>query len=230
MSGKAGAQKRRREEREPEILAAAREMLEAQGLVGTSVAQVAARAGVSEATVFNYFPTRRDLMFRVIADWMTPVIEQLRLDLRHVQGVQARLAMFCDRHLQETAAAPGLHRLIYRELHWENYYGSTLHRLNQSYTGLVEWILIEGRAAGEVRVDAEIPITRDMLFGALHHVGWRTLLNERSLDVPETADQIAGQIFRAVAAMPTAENASLDPVAAVVARLERVADRLERPA
>lgn len=192
------ARRRTREQREPEILAAARELLETRGLVGTSVAEVAARVGVSEATVFNYFPTRRDLMFRVISDWMTPVIDRLETDLRRIEGVRARLGFLVERHFRDMAAAPGMHRLIYRELHWDDYYGTTLHGLNQRYSGLIVWIVNEGKRSGTLVDEADPELVRDMIFGALHHVGWRTLMNDRPLDFVAATDGIINQILRGI--------------------------------
>lgn len=193
------ARRRTREEREPQILAAARELLETRGLVGTSVAEVAARVGVSEATVFNYFPTRRDLMFRVISDWMTPVIDRLETDLHRIEGVRARLGFLVERHFRDMAAVPGMHRLIYRELHWEDYYGTTLHALNQRYSGLIVWIVNEGKRGGTLVDEADPELVRDMIFGALHHIGWRTLMNDRSLDIVAATDGIVDQILRGIA-------------------------------
>lgn len=217
-----------REERGPAILSAARELLETRGLVGTSVAEVAARANVSEATVFNYFPTRRDLMFRVITEWMEPVITRLEKDVPHLKGTQARIVFFASRHLREMQAAPGMHQLIYSEVHWDEYYGSTLHRLNQRYTRIVSWVIKEGQRNGEVRADIDPDLTRDMLFGTLHHVGWRTLMNDRALDIEATASQMAGQLFSGIRAHGEGSGKTPDLKDAII-RLERAVEQLKHP-
>jgi TetR/AcrR family fatty acid metabolism transcriptional regulator len=220
--------KRARHDRQPEILAAAREVLESQGVEGFSVADVAARADVSEAAVFYHFQTRRELVFRVIADWMEPVIERLEADLRHINGVRQRLVWFMARHLQETEAAPKLHQLIYRELHWDNYYTSALHRLNQRYSQIVIWIVEQGKASGEVRHSVNAQLTRDLLFGSLHHIGWRTLLNDRKLDIEQTTEQLGEQLYLSICTTPHIETtANLPALEEAIRRLEQVADRIE---
>jgi AcrR family transcriptional regulator len=224
----AQAAKRIRQDRQPEILAAARELLEQRGLAEFSVADVAARANVSEAAVFYYFQTRRELMFQVISDWMQPVIERLTADLALIKGVRARLVTFIARHLREMEAASGLHRLIYRELHWDHYYTSTLHRLNQRYSRLVVWIVEDGKQSGEVRAAVDAYMTRDLLFGGLHHVGWRTLLNDRKLDLESTAEQIGEQLYLGICATPRhAVLASESVLERSIERLERLADQIE---
>lgn len=223
---RARVRKMTREERAPAILAAARELLETRGLVGTSVAEVAARAGVSEATVFNYFPTRRDLLFRVITDWMEPVIVRLEENVPHIAGTHARIVFFASRHLREMQSAPGMHQLIYREVHWDEYYGSTLHRLNQRYTRIVGWILKDGQRSGDVRADIDLDITRDLLFGALHHVGWRTLMNNRALDIEATANRIAGPLFSGIRA-DCEGNGEVPGLKDAIVRLERAVEQLK---
>lgn len=228
-AAQAQAGKRTRQDRQPEILAAARELLEKKGLDGFSIADVAKRVEVSEAAVFYYFPTRRHLMFRVISDWMLPVLERLELDLPHIGGTRERLMVFITRHLHEMVQAPGLHRLIYRELHWDNYYTSTLHRLNQRYTRIVLWIIEQGKRSGEIRQSVDAHLTRDLLFGGLHHVGWRTLLNGRDLDIEGTAGQIAEQLHLGICVTPRADALAGSPVLqAAIERLELLAGRIER--
>jgi TetR/AcrR family transcriptional regulator, fatty acid metabolism regulator protein len=222
MTSEDSNRSKRRGQRETKILLAARQLLEERGHAGFAVAELAAQIGVSEGTVFNYFPTRRDLMFRVVRDWMAPVVDRLESDLHRVAGARNRLVFFSARHLIETAEAPGLHRLVYRELHWENYYGSDLHQINKRYAGLVTWIIAQGQAAGEIRPEVDPMITRDALFGTLHHVTWRTLLNNRPLNFEKSAEIIVDQLFSGIAtdSQPTGFDRAID-------RLDALADRLE---
>lgn len=218
---------KKREKRAAEILAAARQMLETHGLEGMSVATIAQSVGVSEATVFSYFSTRRDLMSAVIAAWMEPVLDRLEADIPTMIGTRNQLLFFATRHFQELALAPGMHRLIYRELHWDNYYHSTLHRLNQRYTSMVTRIFEDGMVSGELAPTMNIAIERDMLFGALHHIGWRTLMNGRSLDVTRAAEALINQLCDGLPMTSDTVQAAPTDLAPVVARLERIADRLE---
>lgn len=217
----------RRERRSAEIVAAARDMLETQGLEGLSVAVIAQSIGVSEATVFSYFGTRRELMAAVIADWMEPVLDRLERDIPSIAGARNQLLFFTMRHLQELALSPGMHRLIYRELHWDNYYGSALHRLNQRYTSIATRVFEDGVASGEFGPHFDIGIERDMLFGAFHHIGWRTLMNGRPLDIPLAANALVNQLCTGLCAQDkraATDNPALDTV---LTRLEAIAERLD---
>jgi AcrR family transcriptional regulator len=54
-------------EKEHDILAAAVDLLGERGVDGATTAEIAKRAGVTERTLFRYFPSKRDLVRRVLA-------------------------------------------------------------------------------------------------------------------------------------------------------------------
>jgi TetR/AcrR family transcriptional regulator len=54
-------------EKERDILAAAADLLGERGVDGATTAEIAKRAGVTERTLFRYFPSKRDLVRRVLA-------------------------------------------------------------------------------------------------------------------------------------------------------------------
>jgi len=71
------AWRRRKEDRPVEIMAAARELLEARGLSGVSMAKIAERAKVSEALVYRYFDSKQTLVNQVLNEWAQPFILRL---------------------------------------------------------------------------------------------------------------------------------------------------------
>ena len=54
-------------EKEADILRAAVDLLGERGVDGATTAEIAKRAGVTERTLFRYFPSKRDLVRRVLA-------------------------------------------------------------------------------------------------------------------------------------------------------------------
>src|SRR4051794_37677402 len=53
-------------EKERAIIEAAVELLGERGIDGATTAEIARRAGVTEKTLFRYFPSKRDLIKRVL--------------------------------------------------------------------------------------------------------------------------------------------------------------------
>lgn len=63
----AGLRKRQKEKRESEILSAASGLFLEKGYEASTINEVAALAGVSNVTVFNYYETKGDLLLALIA-------------------------------------------------------------------------------------------------------------------------------------------------------------------
>jgi AcrR family transcriptional regulator len=95
-----GLRERKKREAREVIASTARRLFAAHGFEAVTVAQVAAAAGVSEKTVFNYFPSKEDLAFagreEGIAQFVaaiaerepgTPVIDVFRTITRTVLDV-----------------------------------------------------------------------------------------------------------------------------------------------
>lgn len=179
--------RRRKDYRPQELLAAARALIEEQGAAGTSMAQIARRAGVSEATVYKYFASKQDLLNRVLADWATPFVCRLTAELPRVTGLRAQLTLIAVRFLQSIEETPKLHRVFYQELRWRDYRGSELHRLNHRFAHSVVEIIQRASATGELRDGVNPTMIRDMLFGGLEHIAMRTSFIGRALDVEAQA-------------------------------------------
>ncbi len=57
------------------ILAAARELFHTPGYAATRVADIALRAGVSRATVYNHFADKKSILFQLVRDYMAGYVQ-----------------------------------------------------------------------------------------------------------------------------------------------------------
>jgi AcrR family transcriptional regulator len=191
------------------------------------MADIARAAGISEATVYKYFEHKRALMTQVLHDWMEPAIVSLQAAVDAALGTRARLRALCQAHLRAMAATRAMHRIAYRELRWDAYYGSPFHRLNQRYTGVCLAVLAQGERDGEIQAGIDAACIRDMIYGTLEHVGWRTIMGDRPIKLDETAIGIADRVFASIAMpAPPVEH----DLATLVTRLEAAVAKLERSA
>ena len=145
--------RRRPDDRPREILAAALEVFGEQGLAGAKLDEIAARAGLSKATLYHYFPGK-DALFRELVrrsvqeatlgalppDAEGTAVERLRAFMR---GFWTRL---------NTPGFHALYRLVLGELHHfpelTRFYAEEIAGTTVDFVArLVE----EGIAAGELR-------------------------------------------------------------------------------
>jgi AcrR family transcriptional regulator len=73
-----GLRERKKQRTRQQIAETARRLFLERGFDDVPVAQIAREAEVSEATVFNYFPTKEDLVFNRMEDFERELIEAIR--------------------------------------------------------------------------------------------------------------------------------------------------------
>jgi AcrR family transcriptional regulator len=165
-----------RGERMDGILDAAQAAFCESGYEATAVSQIAAQLGVVEGTVFKYFPTKRELLVKVLERWYERMSIDYAADLAGVEGARARLRLLVWRHLRSLRDNPQLCRLMFREVRaGADYEGSRLHELNRAYTGLLTAVLEDGMRVREFRAGLPVPLVRDMIYGGIEHHAWKYL-------------------------------------------------------
>lgn len=161
------------------------------GYEATVVAQVAARLGVAEGTVFKYFPTKRELLLKVLERWYVRLVADYARDLAGIEGARARLRLLVWRHLNTVRQDARLCQLMFREVRaGGGYRGSRLHQLNRRYAALLTSTIEAGVAAGEFRGDISPALLRDLVFGGIEHHAWHWFEGRGRLDVDGITDRI----------------------------------------
>lgn len=184
-----------REQRVDEILRAARDVFCEKGYEAAAVAEIAARMGVVEGTVYKYFTSKRELLLKVLEHWYEEMFGDYARDLAGVSDARSRLRLLVWRHLRSIREFPLLCRLMFREVRSEqDYHGSDLHGLNRQYTQLLVDVLQEGVDAGVFRRDIPLPLLRDLIYGGIEHATWNYVCGRGELDIDATADQLAALV------------------------------------
>lgn len=228
-SRKGMAWKRRAEHRAPEILAAARALLEQRGYAGVSMAQISRHAGVSEATLYKYFDNRQDLLNQVLREWAAPFIEDLQREIALVTGLRAKLTLIAIRYLRGMEQTPRLHRVVFQEVRWDDYVGSPLHRANQRFAGIAVHAVEEAIGAGEATASTNPVVVRDLLFGGLEHIAQRTIFASRPINIEVEASTLTNLLVDGIAPRRTPTGDSDENVAQLLDRLQRAVASLRTP-
>ena len=124
--------RRRKDARPPEIIEAAKKILEDKGIKGLSMMKISKAAGVSEATLYKYFNDKNDLLNQVYIDWAQPFVEKMETDIKDISDLHSSLLFIAIRYLEGMKTAPKLHIIWFKHLRWDNYVGSPIHAMNRS--------------------------------------------------------------------------------------------------
>ena len=218
-----------RDERISKILEVTRAVLAEKGYENIVTSEVAERCGVSEATIYKYFDSKRELLMRVAEQWFEDLQRQ---DHRSVAGHGAleALRQLVWRNLSVVRREPALTRFVLLDLRPDpDYRKMPVFELNRRFTAQVTEVLRAAVKNGELRGDVPVALLRDMVFGCIEHQTWAYLRGEGDFSVDQVADGIATVVFRGMRAEPVDAKAGVKPALGdVVTRLERVAAKLEQ--
>jgi TetR/AcrR family transcriptional regulator len=179
---------------------AARRLFAHRGYAGTSMADVASAAGISKATVFHHFRSKRELYKSLISDAVTGFREQVVPLLDTEDGPEAGLRSFAAAHVERLTRLRGPMRLIMREMLEGS--PATLELLTDGETArnlaLVVEALRRAQARGTIRADADPGLAALVLMCTSWFLSQSAAMTRRHPDLSITAapDAYAAELAR----------------------------------
>ena len=215
----------RSERRVREILGVARQVFSDNGYENATTLDIARQAGISEATVFSYFASKRDLCMQVIKGWYDEISLVLEQEVPQVAGTHAQLHFVVRKHLVTLMQdGTGMCKLVLSEgRSADAEFAGMIAELKRRYTAPLMKVLAAAQRSGEIRQDMPLPLLRDMVYGSMEHVLWDYMVNRNKPDIETTAQQLTEMLWTAfVPAGRSLQKLALfrQEVMAAVGRLE----------
>jgi AcrR family transcriptional regulator len=127
---------------------------------------IAQRCGVGKGTLYRYFPNKQELLYAVMRDGLSTLLDEIRGDIESSRPPSETLAMFVRAVLGHFAARPGLASLIDREESKRGVAQTTWFRRRAEVARLLEEVIADGIAKGDFRrVDPRL--ASQMLLGMI---------------------------------------------------------------
>lgn len=191
----------RSERRVREILGVARQVFSDNGYENTTTLDIARQAGISEATIFSYFASKRDLCMQVVKGWYDEISLVLEQEVPLVAGTRAQLQFVVHKHLVTLMQdGTGLCKLVLSEgRSADAEFAGLIAELKRRYTAPLMKVLAAAQRSGEVRQDMPLSLLRDMVYGAMEHVLWDTMVNRNKPDIETTTLQLTDMLWTAFA-------------------------------
>ncbi len=136
----------------PRIRKAALSLFARHGYAAVSMRQIAKEVGVQAGALYNYTPDKQSLLYRIMRDHMTELL-QARKDLEKIDNPSDALRQFVGFHIRFHLERPDEVFIAYMELRnltSENF--SEIEKLRKIYEDSLEGILRDGQKAGAFRV------------------------------------------------------------------------------
>ncbi|MEU8581862.1 TetR/AcrR family transcriptional regulator [Streptomyces abikoensis] len=184
----------RRQNTRRKLFEAAVTLIAEQGFSSTTVDEIAERAGVAKGTVYYNFASKTVLFEELLRHGIELLTDSLQAAAdetaeRGGSRVDALDAMI-RAGLDFITRYPSLTQLYVAELWRTNRaWQSTLMQVRQKAIAVIEAVLTEAVAAGELSVELDIPLTASALFGMVlvAALDWQSFQPERSIDEVHSA-------------------------------------------
>lgn len=101
--------------RKDAIVAAAIDLFSAQGYHATPTAELARQAGVSEGSIFYYFPTKEEILLHILQEAMAHYLEAVRKILEEASSGIDAVEGFVRHHLAGSQIQPKITKILVRD-------------------------------------------------------------------------------------------------------------------
>ena len=181
------------------ILRAAEHIFAQKGFQTATVADIAKKAKVSEATIYEYFSSKEELLFSIPAETIREYQEKNREILPHIQGAANKLRFLIYRHLGLYADKPDYATVVMLMLKGSrNFLKTEAYKIVKSSARNYIQVLEEGMQNGEFRSDIQPFLVRAMIWGSIDHLVTRKSLLGKPDDLRTLADDIFNTMFNGI--------------------------------
>jgi TetR/AcrR family transcriptional regulator, cholesterol catabolism regulator len=156
--------------RTEEVLEAAAAVFAERGFHGASTQDIADRLGMRQASLYYYFASKEAALEQVCQRGIERIIGDTEVIATGPGCVAERLAMVMRRHVEPLADNCASVRAYLHEVRFlPKEARRRIGKLARRYERVVEGLLEQGIASGEVRADLDIEIARDAILGMCNH-------------------------------------------------------------
>ena len=164
-----------------------------------TTAEIAGNAGVTEALIYKYFDDKRDLLHKVLGEYLVKYLVQFELDLKGIKGALNKLRKLIWSHINVYATNKVFAQILLLEVrNSPDYYLSETYELVKQYSNVVLDIIVEGVADGEIRDDIPPELMRQVILGSIEHICLRDVVFRREIQPDDLIDDLCNFIFNGI--------------------------------
>ncbi len=169
------------EDTRSKILKAATKVFAEHGYQKATISQITGLAGLSEATVYEYFVSKEDLLLTIPNVWVNEAIEELEEQLFGIKGAVNQLRKYLWWYLRYIEKEPLIASVVFLFLKGNRSFVDTeVYNNVRTFYGRLLPIFEQGRDAGEFRKDLNPYVARSVFLGTIEHMVIRWLMKDMS--------------------------------------------------
>ena len=179
------------------IIEALISLLEQKEFNAVTTAEIAKKAGVTEALIYKYFKDKRDLLHQVLREYLEQYGVQLEHDLKGIKGALNKLRKLIWSHINVYARNRVFARILLVEARTNlDYYKSETYKLVKRYSDTVLSIIEEGIGNQEIRDDLEPTLIRHGILGSIEQICLSGVITGREIAPDELTEELCELLFK----------------------------------
>jgi AcrR family transcriptional regulator len=193
------AKYKRVEVRKEQILRAAERVFAKKGFHQSTIAEIAREAGVSDATIYEYFPTKEELLFTIPFEATREGKESLAAHLKFIRGATNKLRAIIYSYLHFYHCHPDYASVALLILKPNRDFLKTeAYQLVRDWSRLTIDVVNEGMASGEFKPDTNPYLVRSAILGTIEHnvISW--VLLGRPKDLMSLVDPLTDMVVQGI--------------------------------
>lgn len=191
--------RKRNLEREVHILESALRVFGEKGFEATTISAISSEAGISDATVYEYFKSKEDILFSIPELYTRRELERMQM-LRHfVRNPRERLRVIIQAYLEFYEGNPLYTSVALLTLKGNrSFLKSPAYETVREASRTIVETYEEGVAQGVFRGDVDGYLVRNLVLGFIEHLTIQWLHLGRPHSIAAHADTLFDMVVRAV--------------------------------
>jgi TetR/AcrR family transcriptional regulator, fatty acid metabolism regulator protein len=186
--------------RKEQILKAAEQVFARKGYHDATISDVARQAKVSDATIYEYFSSKEDLLFSLPGETARRGTENLEQVLPFIRSYADKIRAFIYNHLSFYQSHPDYAAVALLILKPNRKFVETeAYKDVQELSRVLLQVIQEGIAAGQFRSDLDPLLVRSAILGTIEHLVIRQVLLEKPQDLVAMVDPLTDLIVGGIA-------------------------------
>jgi AcrR family transcriptional regulator len=177
-------------------------LLEQKEFGAITTAEIAKKAGVTEALIYKYFEDKRGLLHQVLKEYLEQYLVQFERDLKGIKGALNKIRKLIWGHISVYSSNRVFARILFLEVRNHlDYYRSDTYQLIRAYSKILLAIIEEGIRNGEIRDDIPPKLIRQVIFGSIEHVCLTGVIFKGEVSPDDLTEDLCKFIFRGIEAV-----------------------------
>ncbi len=187
------------EARKEQILTAAERIFAGKGFADATVAEVAREAGLSDATIYEYFSSKEELLFSIPLQTTRKAARELHTHLDYIRGAVNKIRGIIYGYLSFYQNHPDYASVLMLILKQNRKFLETeAYQLIREVSRMITRVLEEGIASDEFKPDTDPYLVRAVILGTIEHSVVTWLLLGRPQNLLELADPLTDIVIEGI--------------------------------